>query len=134
MGRWPGLGWIAPSGLSRAVKTTARWKSRKAGERALRYIFPYVLPCWLAQSVSLRWGGSWFAPQFRANCPVIQKFCLPVGTKSRPPLYKPLAIVHTIEVWAYTRHYNHAAACPNVSGRRAALSNPRADFELARED
>jgi hypothetical protein len=25
--------------LSRAAKTTARWKSRKAGERALRYIF-----------------------------------------------------------------------------------------------
>ena len=25
--------------IGRAVKTTARWKNRKAGERALRYIF-----------------------------------------------------------------------------------------------
>ena len=27
--------------LGRAAKTAARWKSRKAGERALRYIFSY---------------------------------------------------------------------------------------------
>jgi len=30
--------------LGRTVKTTARWKSRKAGERALRYIFSCVPP------------------------------------------------------------------------------------------